>query len=547
MSKPLVCNEPIVPLASLRTPKMWQLMLQPGVPGTLILSKVQLNHGLVDESPAKFENTIVDLYSAVVKKFAALHGDSTKCFMMRAPESLDLVGLHVEEFGGSTLSAACYETVLCVSPRADKKIAVAHVNDAYAPVEFDLFASAPKTRALDWKTYASEQFGAANGWSAPIKAALVYYINRHKGPTGQVELNIPGLNIVVGSALPPGYTSHSDTTLVAATLASIAAASGEWGKIPLAEFAGWCADAQHGCAGRRSSMGSVLFGMPNELSYAGRSPARAKTKPALAGHCLVIAHAGVPDANPEGHGSYRATTTQIGMAYFQKEALKKLNAATSGRDLTMPDELLLEILTKIPQKISRAAVLEAGLPDTFVADLKRRFTQHPDPKQGYFPREKLLYVFAELQRSQRAGDALRHADIGRIAAFMNIGQVGEAATSSELTASGRVESVRPIIHASSDDELLSMVEHGDPLWRQSGCSAGSSAETDLLCDLAMNVPGVLAARWSGTQRVAILVKLESFKMLLENLNSAYYLPRNLQTNALTAQVFPCRGVGIVEN
>ncbi len=547
MSNPIVCNEPIVPLSSLRSPKMWQLMLQPGVPGTLILSKIQLNHGLVDESPAKFENKVLDLYTALVKKFAELHGDGTKCFLMRAPESLDLVGLHLEDFGGSTLSAACYETVLCVSPRTDKKITVAHVDGQFAPVEFDLFASAPKTRALDWRTYAAENFGAATGWSAPLKAALVYYVNRHKGPTGQVELNIPGLNIVVGSILPPGYTSHSDTTLVAATLASIAAASGEWAKIPLAEFAGWCAEAQSGCAGRRSSMGSVLFGMPNELTYAGRSPARAKTKATLAGHCLVIAHAGVPDASPAGHGSYRATTTQIGMALFQKEALKRLSTADAGRDFTMPDELLLELLTKIPQAISRSAALESGLAESFAKDLKQRFTQHPDPKQGYFPREKLLFVFAELQRAARAGDALRHADLGRIAAFMNIGQVGEASVSHELTASGRVESVRPILHGTGDDELLSMSEHGDPLWRQSGRSAGSSLETDLLCDLALNVPGVLAARWSGTQRVAILCKLESYKMLVENLNSAYYLPRQLEATALTAQIFPCRGVGVVEN
>jgi galactokinase len=545
--KPLVCNEPIVPLTSMRSPRLWQLMLQPGVPGALLYSKIQLNHGLVDDSPAKFEDRILPMYAAVLKKFAELHGDETRCFMLRAPESLDLVGLHVEEFGGSTLSAACYETVLCVSLRSDKKVTIAHTDARFAPTEFDLASAAPKTRVLDWKAHATQRPAAVTDWAAPIRGALAYYVNRHTGPTGQVELNIPGVNIVVGSVLPPGYTTHSDSTLSAAALASIAAASGEWGKIPLAEFAGWCAEAQEGTVGRRSTLGGVLFGMAGELVHAARFPARAKTKPLPAGHCLLLAHAGAPDTSPEGHGSYRATTTQVGMGLFQVAALKRLAASADGRDLMMPDELVFNLLEQVPQSISRAGALEAGLSEAYIKDLKRRFGQHPDPRQGYAAREKLLFVFAELQRAARAADALRSGDAARIAAYMNIGQFGEAAITHELTASGRVVSTRPIVHASSDDELASMAEHGDPLWRQSGRSGASSPETDLLCDLALNIPGVLGARWSGSQRVAILCKHENVKTVLEGLNGAYYVPRNLDIAAHAGQVFPCRGIGIVEN
>lgn len=547
MSKPLVCNEPVVPLTSMRSPRLWQLMLQPGVPGALLYSKIQLNHGVVDDSPAKFEDRILPMYADVLKKFAALHGEESRCFMLRAPESLDLVGLHVEEFGGSTLSAACYETVLCVSLRTDKKVTIAHADARFAPSEFDLAAAAPKTRVLDWKAHAAQRPAAAGDWAAPIRGALAYYVNRHTGPTGQIELNIPGVNIVVGSVLPQGYATHSDTTLTAAALASIAAACGEWGKIPLAEFATWCAEAQEGTSGRRSTLGAVIFGMAGELVHAGRSPARAKTKPFPAHHCLLLAHAGVPDASPEGHGSYRAATTQIGMGLFHAAALKRLSASVSGRDLTMPDELLYELLEQLPLSITRSSALEAGLPDAYVKDLKRRFAQHPDPKQGYAAREKVLFVFAELARAARAADALRSGDAARIAAYMNIGQVGEASLCHELTASGRVVSARPIVQASSDDELASMAEHGDPLWRQSGRSAASSPETDLLCDLALNIPGVLGARWSGSQRVAILCKQENVKTVLDGLNGAYYVPRTLDIAAHAAQVFPCRGLGIVEN
>src|SRR5438876_943850 len=91
---PTICNEPVKPLASLRSARLWQTMLRPGIPGTLILSQIQLNHGLTDDSPLKLEERILGLYLEVVRKFGALHGENTRCFLMRAPESVELVGMH---------------------------------------------------------------------------------------------------------------------------------------------------------------------------------------------------------------------------------------------------------------------------------------------------------------------------------------------------------------------------------------------------------------------------------------------------------------------
>jgi hypothetical protein len=67
----------------------------------------------------------------------------------------------------------------------------------------------------------------------------------------------------------------------------------------------------------------------------------------------------------------------------------------------------------------------------------------------------------------------------------------------------------------------------------------------LLCDLASGVNGVLGARWSGAQRVAIICKKEVLQLLFDRLTSGYYTPRNLPAG-LATQVFPCRGAGIVD-
>ena len=549
MAQPIVCNEPVAALKAMRSARLWRTLLQPGLPGTLLLARIQLNHGLTDESPIKFEARVLALYMAAIEKFAALHGAESRCFLMRAPESLELVGLHVEEFGGATLSLGCFETVLCVSPRTDKKVCIAHVDERFAPAEFDLAALSPKTRVLDWAAYAAEARGKSGGqgWSDAIKGAFAYYVNRHTGPTGQIELNIPGVNIVAGSILPPGYATHCGTTLTAAALAAIMAVTKEWGAMPLSEFSDWCLEAQVWSHARRCHIGPIVFGMPGELVHAYASPPRPKTRALAHGHNYILAHTGSADTGSASVGSFRAATTQIGMGLLQKRLGAYVASAKNARELLLNDQRVMDLLREIPRTITRDAALAAGLSEPFVADLKKRFAAHPSPENGYNVREKVLFVLAEIERAARAADALRGGDAARIAAFMNIGQSGEAAFHQRLSAGGRIEDTFPIHHASSDEELLSMAEHGDPLWRQSGCSAASNPETDLLADIALNVPGVLAARWSGAQRVAIVCKHENTKLLMDALTGAYYAPRNLLTAGFVTQVSPCRGVSLVED
>jgi galactokinase len=530
-------------------------MLQPGIPGTLLLSQVQINHGLTDESPIKFEDRVLTLYLDVVKRFAALHGDNTRCFLMRAPESLELLGMHILEFGGDNVGVGCMETVLCVSPRKDSKINIAHVDAKVPPVEFDLSTALPKTRILDWNAFAAQN--RSSDWAAAIKGALLYYVNHHKGPTGQVELNIPGLNIVVGAILPPGATKPSDTTLATAALASAMVASGEWGNIPLSEFATWSVAAQEFGSGRRTNIGPVLFGMPGEAIHGKSNFTFPKGRALPHGHSLLLAHTGLPDDSgipaffqKEGglsaYGAYRATTTQIALAYYHRALSKRVAESSKGLEAVIKDEAVYDLLRTVPLRVTRAQVRAEKFGDSFVKELEARFKTHSEPPEGYFAREKLLFVLAEIQRAARAAGALRSGDVAALASYMNIGQLGETDIYHELSAGGLVEAVRSIPSVCSDEELLSMSEHADALWRQAGRSGASTPETSLLCDLALGVPGVLAARWSSAQRVAILVKHESIQLLTDRLVGAYYSPHNLP-QSLVSQIFPCRGVGLVEN
>src|ERR1700753_4142721 len=87
-------NEPVTPLTTSRSPRVWLTMLEVDLPGKTLKTRVQHHHGLADED-TKYENQITALYKNVLQAFAKQFGDATRCFLMRAPESVELVGQYL--------------------------------------------------------------------------------------------------------------------------------------------------------------------------------------------------------------------------------------------------------------------------------------------------------------------------------------------------------------------------------------------------------------------------------------------------------------------
>ncbi|MEI6234836.1 MAG: hypothetical protein WCT04_17415 [Planctomycetota bacterium] len=543
------CNEPVAPLSTLRSPRVWQTILSPDLPGKIMLAQMQLNHGLVDDDEQKLDKKLMALYGAVIAKFAALHGDGTRCFLVRAPESLNVVGHHIRAFGGATNGLAWCETVLCVSPRTDGKVTIAHLEDNFGSVEFDLHDGLPKARVLNWPAHVSESRTKATAsgvvvdksktWCGVVRNALQYYVNRHKGPTGQVELPISGLNIVVGAIRPKGTTSHSETTLAAAALVAVMASTGEWGKMPLSEFETWVNEAQFGGHGRRCETGPIVFGMPNELIHIDWNPARAKGKALPHGFSFLTAHTG-PIKDP-AHSkdtvdalktpSVRAATTTYALELFRHVALE-------SKIVPLNDEDVYSILLQIPERATLAQLkdlLKGALPKT---------SAHPEPADGYNLREKLLFVLSEMRRSDRAANVIRSGDAAAFGALMTIGQAGEANIFHDVAPMGRIAGTFAIPSYACDETIHSLADNVDPLWKQTGKSGASSPETDLICDVATAITGVLGARYCDPMRVVILCKTEVLQIVKDELVSSYYTPRGLPTD-LIEQVYPCQGAGVV--
>lgn len=496
------CNEPLTPLSVLRSPRVWLTMLEEDLPGKWLKTRVQLHHGLVDED-TKYENRITALYKTVLQAFGKQFGDTTRCFLIRAPEAVELIGQYLPS--GLSAAFAHGETVFCVAPRKDKTVSIHHVDAAFAPLEFGLNDALPKGRVNDWTTFNAAKFGAH--WAGAIQSALQHFVNGHTGPTGQQEVDIPGLSIVVGAVLPVGFTTHCDTSLAAGAFASVSAATNEWGKRGLSEIVVAIEEAEKNTAGRKCSAAAVCFGMPLEILHLEQNPNRAKGHALAAGTALVLAHTGTTVTPP----SIRKNDVTALLEGLKRGWIERLSESASAADALLADRLLYDV----------------------IADM-------PDGQRG-----TALYLVSETRRAQRAMEAIRRGDAEALGLLMNVGHAADEVVGLRISHGGAVEERFDIPDSHSSDALETMAYHGDPLWKQPGRSLAGSPETDLLVGLAQSITGVYGARRVGDQLVAVICKKEIVQFVKERLVGGYYAERNLPTN-LVSQVHSCRGVSLVE-
>jgi hypothetical protein len=175
---------------------------------------------------------------SVLKRFAALHGE-TPCFLISVPDGSE-------------------EAVdFCVSKRADQNVNIAHVDPNVLIREFPLPEGMPiQRRVVNCNAFIEKKHAQiAPSWKAALVGAVQFYLNSHTGPTGQVELSISGLNIVVSANVPP-----SDTALTVGGLMAISAATGEWEKIIPGNFCDLCSDAQDAFHGRKEDLQKTIAG-----------------------------------------------------------------------------------------------------------------------------------------------------------------------------------------------------------------------------------------------------------------------------------------------
>ena len=519
-------------------------------------------HGLDSPRAGSLPGRLQRLYADVLTAFAARHGAEAPCFLVRAPARVNLMGMHTDHRGGAINPIALLETLVCVGPRPDGRVAIENLDARYPTREFEIAAELPQARVVDWEAWTREayaqraQAGSAGDWSDYVKAALLYYQNRHKGPTGQAQVVVPGMNLLFGSLVPPAAGLSSSSAMVVSSLIAAMSLTGEWGALELEEIIDWCGDAEWfvGTRGGKGDHASILCGQPGAVLHLEFFPTRVAAYPLPPGTAIILANSCV--AAKKSTGARDFFNQRIAGYVIGEHLLKSLDparyakapnlAACTPRRAGGSDSDLYRLLKRVPEALTRTEALSA-LPRAQDA-LERIFASHAEPPDGYEVRQILLFGLAEIERSDRGPEVLAQGDVQGFGRLMNLSHEGDRIFKFTVDTAGRVTSKQEVRHRYPDAVLDQMLAAAVPLWQVPGGYDACIEETGLLVDLALSTPGVHGARLIGAGRggcVGVLCRGDAAEEVLARLRRGYYEPRQLPLDSAFV-ASPCQGAGLVE-
>ncbi|MCC6453763.1 MAG: galactokinase [Caldilineaceae bacterium] len=242
-------------------------------------------------------------YEEALTDFHALYG-SGPVQLFRAPGRVNVIGEHTDYNHGFVLPAALdKDVVILARPRSDRTLRVANVEDAYAPLEFEL---------------ADEIAPAPRGhWS-----------NYLRGPAQMLarQADLPGCDLLVAGAPPHGVPRSvglsSSSAVVVATAVTLAHQVG----LPhaTAAFAQSCADAEW-YVGTRGGIMDHFAALLTRRDHALFLDCRASPDgsyltrhiPFPPSHRLLVVDSGVHHDNIRGEFNMRVAACRAGVALLQ--------------------------------------------------------------------------------------------------------------------------------------------------------------------------------------------------------------------------------------
>lgn len=499
------------------------------------------------------------LYRSVLRTASERLGAEAEGFLVRAPARVNLMGMHSDHRGGSINPIAMMETLVFVHVRDDDRVVLVNTDPKYPDRSFAMDAELPAVRIEDWEAWTRERYaerakaGTAGDWSDYVKAALLYYRNRCKGLAGQAEVNIPGMDLIFGSIVPAAAGLSSSSAMVVAAFLAVLHATG--GKVEREALIDWCGDAEWyvGTRGGKGDHASIICGEPASVLHLAFFPTRIRAYPLPPGTAIVMAHSRVEAKKSKGARDF--FNQRIAGYVIGERLLKQLDparyagapnlAGCTPRRGAYPEAELLELLKRIPENMSRSEALRV-LPEAR-DDLERIFDSHAEPAEGYEVRKILLFGLAEIERSDRAPEALERGDVAGFGELMKLSHEGDRIVRHEIAGDGSVAGKTPTDHRVPDALLARWLAEKVPLWRIPGGYDASIEETDLLVDLALAVEGVHGARLIGAGRggcVGVLCRREAVDEVLKRLRTHYYLPRKLDPDSVFV-ASPCQGAGVL--
>ncbi|MBN1491772.1 MAG: hypothetical protein JXA69_17800, partial [Phycisphaerae bacterium] len=462
----------------------------------------------------------------VVRLFARTHGRDRRCFLVRAPGRVNLMGRHVDHQGGHVHAMALdREVVMAVAPRKDGVIRLVNTEPVAFPFRELLLGDWRPTVAAvnDWLAFVDGEAvrahlaSTAGDWSNYVLAVAIY--QQYRLPNRRLR----GMDVAVHGNVPMAAGLSSSSSMVVASMEAVAAVNGI--RAPASDLVNWCGEAEWfvGSRGGSSDQAAIRLARAGFAARMEFHPFRvSQYVPIPERAAVLIAYSGehaVKSAGARDRFNERVANYRLGLLLLKKRHPRLASRLEYVRDL-LPTALGVDagrtfaLLGDLPERITRRQIqreLGAGYADL----VERIFSSHEDPGE-YTIREVVAFGVGECERSRIAAAQLEQGDLEAFGELMQLSHDGDRV-------SGKLAG--PLVAASGG-----IHSNGMPLHHLVGKYACSTKNIDRLVDIARAVPGVYGAQLAGAGLggcVMVLAQRDAATRVRKALTDAYYRPREM--------------------
>ncbi|MCK4244735.1 MAG: hypothetical protein KAX20_03825 [Candidatus Omnitrophica bacterium] len=489
-----------------------------------------------------------DFILKVLKKFAFHFGEEEKVAIVRVPSRVNIMGVHIEHRG-------CYvnyltiqkEIITVASKRTDDKIRGFNIDGRFRPFSFSIKALLPPERRGNWLKFISESKISPGNWANYIKGPILRLQDF-------VRKELSGMDLVIGGNIPQGSgLSSSSALVVASALTSTAFNNLNLSKENLVRL---CGEAEWyvGTRGGAGDHAAMLFGKKGYISHLRFFPFIVENVPLPSNYTIVICNSlKKAPKSKEARDVYNRTIAnyEISLKLIKKnypELSKKINYLrdVNKENLKVMEIKIYEILKSLPQRIKRKELLKV-FPEQ---EMRKLFSTHSEPEDGYRPRGVALFALAECERSKITSELFKKKNgIKELGKLMYISHNGDRVVSFDKNGKKSFyerevtdEYLEKLCKNLKDKKVVrshspSEASHPERSRRnkaqilfQPGDFRCSCEELDELVDISKRIRGVIGASLTGAGfggAIVVLVRNREVKGFLREIGEKYYQAKGL--------------------
>ncbi len=471
----------------------------------------------------------ISSFSNLLHKSASLLGKERKAILIRVPGRVNLMGVHIEHRGGYVNYLTIQKEIIMVaSKRMDNKIRGFNVDEKFRPFSFSISELFPLKKRDNWLKFIAETKITPGDWSNYIKGPILRLQDF-------ARRKLLGMDFVIGGNIPHGSgLSSSSALVVAASLACIFFNNLNLSKKDLVTL---CGEAEWyvGTRGGAGDHAAMLFGKKGYISHLRFFPFIVENVPLPSNYTIVICNSlkkapkskGVRDIYNRAIASYEITLKLIkkNCPEFSRKVhyLRDINKG----NLKVGEEKIYEILKSLPQRIKRKELLRI-----FPAkEMKKLFSTHREPEDGYRARGVALFALAECERSKITSELLKKKRIKEFGKLMYISHDGDRIASFDKN--GKKSFYKKEVTDEYLEQLCKNLRNKKKeaqIIFQPGDFRCSCEELDELVDISERIPGVIGASLTGAGfggAIVVLVRNGKVKGFLREIGEKYYQAKGL--------------------